>query len=763
MNRKLTSCLVALKAAFFSGALLFAQSTNHHHDFDRYVPLQSQDPLPDFFGRTSTDKAREDAQQISHKESGSRRLAKKEKEFITISQFEIDRYLSSGKVIFNDPLSQYCNRIMKRVLGEESKANEVQVFIIRSSTVNAFATRQGYILMTIGMLAQLETEAQLAFLLCHEFIHYRNEHSLVTVRENEKISRRASNSRLRNAADTELEKSRFSRELESEADLEGLEIFLKSAYSRKAPDQLMDILKYSYLPFEEVPLQRSFLELTNLKLPDSRWLAEVLDIDAEEIETRDDEYSTHPNLRKRRRDIEAELSRKNEASNKGEDFLESEEIFNYVQKVARFELVRLNLLEKEFAEALYHVFLLMRSDSNSYFLHWAKSRALYGLSTYSNERKLMSVHTATKKVQGNSQAVYHLIYEMSREELTLFALKHVWDFRTRFPEDREANLLAESLVIQGVTKHRLYLSQLKSTPFNQEDTVQTTGSGTRSRLKQKKSDSRYIYHAFIDELNDKDFTGVFARVEDKFSTGSRGKRGGEEEEDEDNRIVVNANASTRRTVNVSKVAGHTIPSYKAENILLFDPSHYYLNFKSSGTPIQYEQSERAKEKLAGELQGISSANRLESSILNRSFGPGFDAGKLNDLSLLSDFMEDVTFNYQKNVPLLPLESTRLSTISDRLQTRHMAVVEVFSVTFPRETSISTYLTWFILFPPIVVIPLVQTFIPVRYMAFSFKLFDLMSEDSPLLYFDDHTVRSGFRTDMMRHSLYYLMNQAKTNE
>ena len=93
------------------------------------------------------------------------------------TRFVIDKILLSGNVLFNEELTNYVDKVAKYVLRREKELyNKLQFYVLKSNSVNAFSTDQGIIFVTTGLLAQLENEAQLGYVLSHEIAHYTQHH-----------------------------------------------------------------------------------------------------------------------------------------------------------------------------------------------------------------------------------------------------------------------------------------------------------------------------------------------------------------------------------------------------------------------------------------------------------------------------------------------------------------------------------------------------------------------------------------------------------
>jgi hypothetical protein len=266
-------------------------------DFGNYQPLQSSGQIPADFLQLSSEKYEQDKSSIGRKEKAFDKRAKRQ--FYLENSFRVRELLYSGKVLFNDPVGVYVNQVADKLLRHDpEKRKQVRIYVVKSPAVNAFATNSGMIFINLGLLAQLETESQLAFVLAHEFTHYFNKHVVNKYVENQKISQGKKVYQSMSVEEKLLTRSNYSKELETEADLHGLDLFLKSDYSTAQLKGVFDVLQYSYLPFDDVPFQKSFLETKDLKFPPAYFLDKVKEIAPPEEE--DEDKSTHPSIDKRR-------------------------------------------------------------------------------------------------------------------------------------------------------------------------------------------------------------------------------------------------------------------------------------------------------------------------------------------------------------------------------------------------------------------------------------------------------------------------------
>ncbi|MBI4410178.1 MAG: M48 family metalloprotease [Gemmatimonadetes bacterium] len=88
------------------------------------------------------------------------------------------------KLHYDPELSQYVNLVGLAVAEQSPRRGEIpfRFGILNSDDVNAFAAPGGYILVTRGALALMESEAELAGVLAHEVGHVDSKHVLDEVR-----------------------------------------------------------------------------------------------------------------------------------------------------------------------------------------------------------------------------------------------------------------------------------------------------------------------------------------------------------------------------------------------------------------------------------------------------------------------------------------------------------------------------------------------------------------------------------------------------
>lgn len=92
--------------------------------------------------------------------------------------------LADKGMLYRDATVQnYIDFVGNKVTASLADKQEFQFHILRDSVVNAFAFPNGHIYISIGLLARLENEAQLAFILGHEAAHVSQLHAMEAAKD----------------------------------------------------------------------------------------------------------------------------------------------------------------------------------------------------------------------------------------------------------------------------------------------------------------------------------------------------------------------------------------------------------------------------------------------------------------------------------------------------------------------------------------------------------------------------------------------------
>lgn len=649
--------------SFYLGSCLFAQ------DFNNYELLKSTGTIPQEFLTPSSEKYKKELENVN--QEAKRSDQKDQKQFYLESNFVVDDLLQSAKVLFNDPITEYINKVADELLKNDLELRKkVRFYAVRSSAVNAFATNQGIIFVNVGLLAQLENEAQLAFILAHEISHVRHKHALDMYMEAQKINRYSSRSDLMENTsfdDKMVATNYYSKELESEADQEGLELYLRSKYSLNDLDGVFDVLQYSYLPFDILPFKREFFENEFNTFPEDYFLLEedINEINGEYEE--EDSKSTHPSIDKRR-DACAAVVAKNSSKDRKSFLVNTQEVFLNIRDIARFELTYYYLHAFRYQDAIYASYILLQKYPNSLFLKKIIAKSLYGFTKFQNELKGVKTYSvsysddgvdsdymsrsAYKKIEGPSQQVYYFLSRLKPDELTVFTLRYVWDLTAEYANDDELNHIKEDLFLE-LAYHYNKRSEFSTQSIveieaaelaqQEQDSVDkvsnTTSDNTSNKLskydkikKQKKKqeviteeeieEEEYAKYTFRDILDETEF-------KDLFSQGQLEKKERENRNEYYNSSAGRAEIRKRKKRN-SVALG-------IDSVLVYSP-YYVKIIDGRKAKIDHLTSEKNQALLTDLLLKNAKIANLDITLLSNTNLSASDAEAFNELRVLSDWM-----------------------------------------------------------------------------------------------------------------------------
>ena len=351
--------------------------------------------------------------------------------------------LNQGRILYGTEMNQYLDNIKEKLLVNHPQLQqEVHVYILQSTLVNAYSLPNGTILVTMGMLAQVTNEAELAFVLAHEIAHYSERHSKA---DNSK-------SKDKDAVSRYMRHHQFSREQEFAADRVGLLTYYKdSPYSYDILDGLFDVLLYADLPFDEIPFQRSEVEAGFYQFPDNYFLKTVANIP--DRSNMIDTLLTHPNVEKRRTLANGLVSK---FSNEGrKTFVQPEEQFTSLRNVARFACIERFLVNHDYDKAIYNIYVLEQTFPDNAYLQRASATAYYGASKHKGTGQPSACMEPYRDVEGEQQQVNYFLSKMSRNEYAVLALRKAWAAMQANPEDEYLQNIAKDLINDIFVKNKM--------------------------------------------------------------------------------------------------------------------------------------------------------------------------------------------------------------------------------------------------------------------------------------------------------------------
>ena len=177
------------------------------------------------------------------------------------AQEEQDIIAGSGVLYQDAEIENYLNQVAAK-LQKNTRSPDIpfQIKVVNDSNLNAFAFPNGVIYIHTGILARMDNEAQLAALLAHEMVHCTHRHSLRAQRniQNRARSRTATRQKIAPVIGIAMpiaSISRYTRELETEADRVGLDLMVKSNYD---PREVLTLFEFMKQEIESEDIKESY-------------------------------------------------------------------------------------------------------------------------------------------------------------------------------------------------------------------------------------------------------------------------------------------------------------------------------------------------------------------------------------------------------------------------------------------------------------------------------------------------------------------------
>ena len=532
--------------------------------------LRSVGPVPQDM-KLSVQELYEADMQRAKKYAGGR---VKNKEQVKEASYRINKMLAGGHIVYGDPISRMVERIADTLLKDYPELrSELRFYTVTSPEVNAFTTGQGMIFVNTGLVAQVENEAQLAFIIGHEIVHYYRSHNLEKLVDKDK--KRKADVEESDEMSIFMRRHHRSREMESEADSLSIAMFyLGSPYSREVLDGVFDVLQYSGLPFDEIAFDTTWFNTPYYKLTGC-WLDSVANITSSE--NYDDSHSTHPNIASRRRNCAAAL----DGYYGGEKYVvTTKSEFEALRELARKECIRQDIIHGDYARAFYNTWLMLREKPNDEQLNEYMAQELYGVAKFKNHDNEKEAVGDYKEIEGESQQVHYAMKKMSGEQATLAALHKVWELHRRFPANEAFGKMAADLMDE------LRLSNKKSVI----DFVLRMENGER-----KVESGEQKAESGEQEVQDNKPKTKYERIKQKRETQTKRNPTSYALTD-----IAEGDAEfcSELRSHLNGTANHVVEKSEAKGMLVFDATYCVANSKDD---IKYTESDRKEADLTKRL------------------------------------------------------------------------------------------------------------------------------------------------------------------
>ena len=679
--------------------------------------------------KSYTEKASRDID--SRDPQNSRRERKDEEYFLRHNAYYMHKLLNNGFIYFGDPVTEYCDAVLDKLLEDDiDLRNKFTVFTVKSPEVNAFMTHDGYMFINLGLLAQIENEAQLASVMSHEIIHYMEEHAISGHKTLQKLKRQVSIFKPQSVGDLRTNVLNYSKEYEYAADSLGLELYLKAGYKPSEVLRVMDVLLYSYLPYDEVEIDYSFLEIGQLRIPEKMKVYKFGELTA--AEDVDDSKSTHPNIAKRK----TELKKKIEAYKSTQEtvFKLDEREFNEIQRLARFEISRQMLVMADYDKALYHNFLLNRDYKNNEYITLNTAISFNGIVTYQSSKKSSKVLGNTKNVEGNLLSLTSFARDNDAKNVGAVAVAYCYEASKMYPKNSELKKIFNRTLKTYIKNYKLKNSDFDSDVSvynnyftkndssliaveNKKDEEENLSKLDKLKLQKKtktvESDDFYKI-AFAPYLNETEFKSVWDIVFQEIEEAA-------EDEFELNSIFSDfENEQKKNRKNKELII---------DKVLAVSPTYNYAS-SNNQDQLNFNDTEKGQIRFNNLLREVCEKNHVDVEIFHASELSENDVEKFNDMAVLQQYISERFFH--GNINAYVSNTDRVKEIAEKYDSRYILYTGTFSLKNNSLKSIYRKLGWMILFYNIPYQIFTFTRISHETLYYSF-IFDV--ENGDLKYYD----------------------------
>jgi len=385
------------------GIILYFHLTGVLAQFDtNFIPSPIQDTIPTELYRKLKAKSELDKSRLGNSKSQENTFLKSlyDKRFESIVQnFNDDNF------IVHSALTEYLTNILNTIYAANPQLpREASIYAFRSASPNALSFGDGTIGFTLGLLARMENEAEIAFVICHELAHYHSKHAdnqmaqLAKMNYDKEIKKKIDAARKSEYGqygklnDVFLSLgfsiSHHSRLHENEADSLGMIYFTKTNYNPWGAIRLMEILDSAdisqyqqnidfakYFNFKKFPFKPTWAEYSKSTM----WHAST---------KVNDSLRTHPDCQNRIIALQRQLSRLGMTERQA---LSKDTKAEQIATAAALDIVETLYHFKQYGKALFRSLALLEHYPNNIYLNALVGRCLDQLFIYQRNHELSKV------------------------------------------------------------------------------------------------------------------------------------------------------------------------------------------------------------------------------------------------------------------------------------------------------------------------------------------------------------------------------------
>lgn len=713
--------------------------------------------------------------------------------------------MRSGRVLFGDPVTEYINEVADQLLANNKQLrSELRFYTIKSPEVNAFATNQGIIFVSLGLMAQVRNEAELAFVLAHEITHYEQEHVISSHVELE-LKAKSRDFKNKSLQQQLKELNSYSQEHEYEADELGFERILKSDYDAEAATGVFDVLIYSYLPFDEVRFDSLFFDSEQFSVNKQAFRGEAKPITV--IEDYDDSKSSHPNIKKRRERVLEMLDNSESAAGK-KKFLLGKERFETIRTISRFELSDIYLKNMEYEKAIYNSYLLLRTYPENQYLNTNVAKALYSIANYNSGKdykiseveyyKIVkdknyspSIHYRSSRslfAEGEISILKDFLLSCKDEELAVLAAKQSWECYTKYGNVHSIGRYAKQSIKDLVFFYQFeydsfsnfdyalyqaqFVQKIQDEEEDEEEEVEEDKYSKISKKREKKKevvarDLGYLYGAFLPViLSNADLHSAFkeykeeydeeVRKADKLKTLSVAKK---------KALLVKYNKEVKKKAKRSEETGYQVFKEPVPNGILISPFYKYTkrHYMEGKHPSKYKktkdlpiEAEKKKEELAQTFKDVAQEMDYDLTVLDYEYLEENEVEDFNNLSVYRDWILEV-FSHKKQFEVYSNQDEVVRLARDVMGSEHLFLSGTDYIRYTNKP-IFLMLVYSLYVPPMILYAIYEAF----YTSYStdFSLMAVNVNTGAVSFLVNQKFDSQDREEYRRAQLYNILHNMR---
>lgn len=690
------------------------------------------------------------------------------KAFKESNDYFIDRFLNSGKVIAYSEANVYLNKVVDKLLyNDQALRDKVKFYFVNTSEVNAFTFTNGMIFVNIGLLARLENEAQLAFVLSHEIAHFKEKHSF----ERYKFQTETEVKEMSDEEFYEVVLSKFSKNQEFEADKIGFEIFKNSGYYLDESVQTFEILKLAEYPVENVRIEKYAFESAFLKIPTHYYPDTSYGV----VFNENDTSLTHPSSVKRQDELRKQIAA-TRASASGK-FLVSEQTFYELKLAAQFALSDIYINEKDYLSSLYNTERLLLKYPGNEMLLEKKVQALYYYVSNVNAGAKSSVVRKPQKIYGELKKFHFLFKNLTKKEANTVALRLAWDIYLAFPKNivvKEFTNRITKQFIYAVTNNLKFFEAKSAYNQNYIDsiyqtqhqaTIQSKGSYPKSKSSSsaiiRKSTSQVkdalVKYAIPDLLENPEFMSTFEALTKELAEDKKADPNNlQEEESGEETAEAKAPKKSKKSKVPQKKQDLAKESIDLKKLLVIDVSNINLDLTAK-TPVRFFAIKNKQKELVNTIQYCAKLNGIELIVFNPIDLIENDTQFFNDRSTLELWRTECISNGLNE--MLPHNYNEISEICQRYGTKYVTFINTQSIIMPiNQSQLFLNMLYTAYNPPLFIVAMTAIFRYERYSAIQMPIYDIMTGKLMVDFSNVYDVPD--HSDFMRAEFYYFFNTLK---